>query len=163
MLNMQRARTFKGLLALKREPNMIDFCCDRHFQDGIKVCRICKRLLSIESFYKNYNYYSHCLYCGLKLKENKMTKTYNNLEELKKDVVSNNLIVNDNIEINFNLDWFNLNIKAWDIKAMDINAWDIDYYAVCCSYKNIECNSIKGRRQNCKHFCLDGEITTKPK
>jgi len=62
-------------------------------------------------------------------------------------------------------------IKAWDIKAKDIDAWnintwninarDISCYAVCFAYNNIECNSIKGRRQNAKHFCLDGKITAK--
>jgi hypothetical protein len=65
------------------------------------------------------------------------------------------------------------NINAWDINAGDINAWDINaldikagdinakninYYAICYAYKNIKCKSIKGRRNNCKHFCLDGEI-----
>ena len=57
-------------------------------------------------------------------------------------------------------------IKAWDIKAGDIKAWDIkawniNYYAVCFAYNNIECNSISGRRENCKHFVLDGEIKIK--
>jgi len=65
------------------------------------------------------------------------------------------------------------NIKAWDIKAEDINAknikaldiyafnikaWDINYYAVCFAHNNITCKSIKGRRENSKHFCLDGKI-----
>lgn len=68
------------------------------------------------------------------------------------------------------------NIKAWNISATDINAWninatdinagdidamDISYYAVCFAYKNIECKSIKGRRENSKHFCLDEKITFK--
>ena len=55
------------------------------------------------------------------------------------------------------------NINAGDINAGDINAGDIIYYAVCFAYKNIKCTSIKGRRINCKHFCLDGEITFKGK
>ena len=80
------------------------------------------------------------------------------------------------------------NIKAWNIKACDIDAWNIDayginahkidasnieasnieafnikacdisYYAVCFAYNNIECKSIKGRRQNAKHFVLDGKL-----
>jgi hypothetical protein len=45
------------------------------------------------------------------------------------------------------------NINAWNI-----NAWDISYYAVCFAYKNITCKSIKGRRDNCKHFVLDEKI-----
>lgn len=47
------------------------------------------------------------------------------------------------------------NIIAWD----NINANDILYYAVCCAYENIKCKSIKGCRENAKHFCLDGKIT----
>ena len=54
-------------------------------------------------------------------------------------------------------------IKAEDIKALDIKAWDISYYGVCFAYKNISCASIKSRRNNARHFCLDGEITIKPK
>lgn len=61
-----------------------------------------------------------------------------------------------------------LNIKAGDIKALNIKSWDINagdisYYAVCFAYRNITCISIKGRRENAKHFVLDGEITIKPK
>ena len=52
-------------------------------------------------------------------------------------------------------------IKAWDINAWDINAENIEYYAVCFAYKNIVCNSIKGTRENCKHFVLDGTIKIK--
>jgi hypothetical protein len=50
------------------------------------------------------------------------------------------------------------NIKAYDIKAYDIKAYDISYYAMCFAYKNIKCASIQGRRENAKHFVLDGEI-----
>lgn len=61
-----------------------------------------------------------------------------------------------------------VNINAWyidavDITASDINAWDISYHGVCFAYHNISCTSIKGRRGNCKHFVLDGEITIGPK
>lgn len=52
-------------------------------------------------------------------------------------------------------------INAWDINAGDINAKNISYYAVCYAYNNITCETIKGRRENAKHFCLDGEITIK--
>ena len=58
------------------------------------------------------------------------------------------------------------NIDACDINALDINALDIDandinYYAVCCAYMSLKCKSIKGKRNNCKHFCLDREIEIK--
>ena len=53
------------------------------------------------------------------------------------------------------------NIDAGDINAGDINARNIIYYAVCFAYNNFKCKSIKGRRDNCKHFVLDGEIIIK--
>jgi len=52
-------------------------------------------------------------------------------------------------------------IYAWNIDAWNINAEDIKYYAVCFAYQNIVCTSIQGRRDNTKHFCLDGEIKIK--
>jgi hypothetical protein len=57
-------------------------------------------------------------------------------------------------------------IKAWDIEARDIKAYDIEaenisYYAFCISYQDIECKSIKGRRENCFHKALDGDIIIK--
>ena len=56
-----------------------------------------------------------------------------------------------------------MDIEAKDITADDINAWDIiakniSYYAVCFAYYNIKCISIKGRRENAKHFVLDGKL-----
>ena len=68
------------------------------------------------------------------------------------------------------------NIKAWDINAGDIDArdinagdinagnidaGDINYYAVAFAYKSIKVKSIKGSRENAKHFVLDGEIEIK--
>ena len=50
------------------------------------------------------------------------------------------------------------NISAWNIEAFNIKANDILYFAVCFAYRNIECNSIKGRYPNAKHFVLDGEL-----
>jgi hypothetical protein len=50
------------------------------------------------------------------------------------------------------------NIKARNIEAVDIDAWKIDYFAVCFAYKNFKCKSVKGRRKNSKHFCLDSDI-----
>ena len=61
-----------------------------------------------------------------------------------------------------------INIKAWDvytrnldaynIVAWNIYAWNISYFAVCFAYDNIKCKSIKGRRENAKHFVLDGKL-----
>ena len=61
-----------------------------------------------------------------------------------------------------------LNIDAWDINARDITARNIDawninarniiYRALCVAYQNIKCKSIKGRRENARHYALDGEL-----
>ena len=51
-----------------------------------------------------------------------------------------------------------MNIEAWDINAWNIEVQDISYYAVCFAYNNIKCNSIIGRRNNAKHFVLDGKL-----
>jgi len=61
----------------------------------------------------------------------------------------------------WNIDAFNIDarhIKAWNILARNIKAKDISYNAVCFAYDNITCNSIEGRRDNSKHFVLDGEL-----
>ena len=55
------------------------------------------------------------------------------------------------------------NIIANDIDAGDINAWNIDandisYWAVCFAYNSIKCKSITSKRENHKHFVLDGEL-----
>ena len=55
------------------------------------------------------------------------------------------------------------NIKAGNINAGDINAWNIDacdisYWAVCFAYNSIKCKSITSKRENHKHFVLDGEL-----
>lgn len=50
------------------------------------------------------------------------------------------------------------NIDAWNICAINIEAIDINYYAVCYAYENIKCKSIKGKRNNTKHFVLDGKL-----
>ena len=56
----------------------------------------------------------------------------------------------------FNITAYNIN--AGDINANNIKAGDISYWGVCFAYKNIICNSIKGRKENARHFVLDGEI-----
>ena len=65
------------------------------------------------------------------------------------------------------------NITAWNISASgditaagnisaeNISAENIRYYAVCFAYKDIVCLSITGKRDNCRHFCLDGKIELK--
>ncbi len=53
------------------------------------------------------------------------------------------------------------NINAGDIKAGDINANNINYYAVCIAYQTFSCMSVRGRRKNAIHACLDGEIEYK--
>ena len=50
------------------------------------------------------------------------------------------------------------NINAQDIIAYNIYAQNIIYWAVCFAYNNIKCKSIKGTRENHKHFVLDGKI-----
>lgn len=95
------------------------------------------------------------------------------------------LDINANIEAG-SIDALNINavnIRAWDIDTRDINALDIDawdiyawdiyacniesynikaknisYFAVCFAYDNIKCKSIIGRRDNAKHFVLDGKL-----
>ena len=49
-------------------------------------------------------------------------------------------------------------ISSRDINANNIKCFDIDYYAVCFAYESIKCKSIKGHRENAKHFVLDGEV-----
>lgn len=93
----------------------------------------------------------------------------------------NTVIFNFNLYINANIDAIDIkardigvydinadNIKARDIKARDIIAFDIKanninankitYYGVCFAIQNIKCKSIKGRRENAKHFVLDGKL-----
>ena len=60
------------------------------------------------------------------------------------DIKVNNIIAND--------------ITAGDINAWNIEACDISYLAVCFAYNSIKCKSITSRRENHKHFVLDGEL-----
>ena len=50
------------------------------------------------------------------------------------------------------------NIDCGNIEAINIKALDINYFAVCFAYYNIKCKSIKGKRNNAKHFVLDGKL-----
>ena len=53
---------------------------------------------------------------------------------------------------------YSWNIYACNIEAYSIKARNISYFAVCFAYDNIKCKSIKGRRENAKHFVLDGNL-----
>ena len=50
------------------------------------------------------------------------------------------------------------NITAKNIIADNIYAHDISYWGLCFATQNIECHSIKGRRDNHTRFVLDGYI-----
>lgn len=104
-----------------------------------------------------------------------MVKEFNSLEEVENyyDQETNTYIFKENGEyidlVIFNFD-LNLdanievyNINACDILVRDINAWNIDacdisYWAVCFAYNSIKCKSITSKRENHKHFVLDGEL-----
>ncbi len=88
------------------------------------------------------------------------------------NITAGNIIAGDIDAWNINARDINaVDITAWNINAGDIDAWninaenitalDIYYYALCFAYYNIICKSIKGRRVNCKHFVLDGEVIIK--
>ena len=87
-------------------------------------------------------------------------KIYKNQEEVEKDVVNGTLKMCGDIKFEFDLN-MDIDIKADNIKAYDIDANNINYYAVCFAYNNLSCKSIKGRKKNCKHFCLDVDIKIK--
>lgn len=55
-------------------------------------------------------------------------------------------------------DVYSLDIYACNIEAYNIKARNISYFAVCFAYESIKCKSIKGRRENAKHFVLDGKL-----
>ena len=115
--------------------------------------------------------------------------TINKMEDMQKyyDANINTYVFDDHVRFNCDiavnahiraLDINARDISARDIKAQDTHARDIDawiietrnikaryilYSAVCFAYKNITCKSIKGRRPNCRHFVLDGEIKEEKK
>ena len=55
-------------------------------------------------------------------------------------------------------DIYTLSVNANNINAINIKANDISYYAICVAYNNIKCKSITGKRENHKHFVLDGVL-----
>ena len=80
------------------------------------------------------------------------------------DIKAHNINVWDIKAHNINAwDIISCDIKAYNIIARDINAYniiarDISYHAVCFAYNNIKCKTIKGGKENSKHFVLDGKI-----
>ena len=102
------------------------------------------------------------------------------------DITSFNLDVEAKIEVAGNINAWDIkagninagDINAGDIKAGNINAGDINagninagdikakvvsYYAVAFARKDIKVKSIKGRRENSKHFVLDGKLEVEEK
>ena len=90
------------------------------------------------------------------MSERKMIEFENN-EELE-SYVEEHKIIKDSIFCDFNI---SLNTDL--IVKGNITAEDISYNAVCFAYNDIECKSITGRRENHKHFVLDGKIIFKEK
>ena len=88
-------------------------------------------------------------------------------EELKSYIVDGVATFNDSIKCDFDI-CINADIEAWNIEAWKINAnninannikaLNISYYAFCIVYDSFECSSIKGRRENSIHKCLDSDI-----
>ena len=53
------------------------------------------------------------------------------------------------------------NIRALNIVVTSIDAKSVSYDAYCIAYEALSCESIKGRRENSVHRCLDSEIVIK--
>ena len=112
-----------------------------------------------------------------------MTKIYKTQQEVEADIVDEVLTINSDVifEVSISIDASIVvngdikarDINAWNLNARDINCRDInarninarnidarniDFYAVCFAYEKFSCKSIKGRRENSKYFCLDGEV-----
>ena len=94
-------------------------------------------------------------------------KTYKTQKEVEKDIVDDVLKINEdvtfecNIDIDASINAYNINaynIDAHNIDAHNINAWDIEYHAFCIAYETLKVKTIKGRRTNSFHKCLDNEI-----
>lgn len=88
---------------------------------------------------------------------NEETNTYEFYENGKRQDVKFNF----DLSVNANIIADNIgcmNIKAYNIEALNINADNINYYAFCIAYQSLKCKSIRGRRDNCIHKCLDKEI-----
>jgi len=78
------------------------------------------------------------------------------------NINANNIYARDinTFDINAN-NIYAFDIEARNIEANNIEAKNISYHAVCFTYQNIICESIKGRVENSKHFSLNGEVIIK--
>jgi hypothetical protein len=94
---------------------------------------------------------------NLNVKGNLYTKNINARDINARDINARDINARD-------IDARDINAKdidAGDINAKDIDARDIFYYAVCFAYNDIKCRTIKGKKDNSRHFVLDGEIIIK--
>ena len=83
----------------------------------------------------------------------------NLLDENRDLIIDDHLVINLNIEKSSKVNNIKaMNIDAWDIKTDNIKAQNVSYYGVCFANYSFKCKSIKGRRTNSKHFCLDSKI-----
>ena len=65
---------------------------------------------------------------------------------------------------NFNgLNFSGLNFNGENFNGWDFNGRHISYYGWFIAYRDIKCESIKGRRENSFHKCLDGKLIIKDK
>ena len=108
------------------------------------------------------------------------------VEETNTYVFKDDVTINFPLSICAHIDALNItawDIRAWDIRAGDITtgditAWDIragdiyaeyidaghidaeniSYWAICIAHYSFKCKSVKGRRDNSIHKCLDQEI-----
>lgn len=102
------------------------------------------------SFDLNIN--SNIIACDIYAKNIK-ARNINAWDIYARDIIAHNIIALDVSASDINAN----DIDAWNIYAFNIIANNIIYYAVCVTYKNIKCKSIK-RIEGAKHFVLDGEI-----
>ncbi len=114
--------------------------------------------------------------------------TINKKEEMEKYLVGNTYVIADDVTININLDLKCRdlkcndlkcrNLKCWDLKCNDLECNDLEcnnlkcndlecynlecsnlsYYAFAIAYSSFRCKTVKARRENGFHKCLDSKI-----
>ena len=97
-----------------------------------------------------------------------MTVIINTQEELEALIDKNNniiidgdLTINCSISIEANINACNIdaiNIYANNIDANNIDVHNISYDTFCIAHQSLKCKTIKGRRENALHACLDQPI-----
>jgi hypothetical protein len=109
-------------------------------------------------------------------------KIYNTQSEVEADIKDGVLKIDDDVKIECdvnirasiicqNLNCWDLNcedldcgdlncqnLNCWDLNCQNLDCGDLDYYAIAVAYYKSKCESVKGRRSNSKHFCLDSEV-----